>query len=94
MKYEDYEGMTAELTADNALETITAMLEKLKTDIMENDASVEASAQAYAELEQKYKELQVEYIKKFTSESSEAEPEETEEVDTIEEAIEAIIEAI
>ena len=38
MKYEDYEELTKDLTADNAFDIVRSMLEKVKSDAMETEA--------------------------------------------------------
>lgn len=71
MKYEDYEALAKDVTADTALDVVRSMLEKAQTDAVEYDAEIAALNDKITESNNKYKDLQVDYIKKFTSESAE-----------------------
>lgn len=93
MKYEDYEAIGSGVTAENALETVMKMLEKAKTDSVEYDAEIADLSKKLEDSENKYKALQVDYIQKFTSSSSE-EVEEVDEDVSVETEIENIMKAI
>lgn len=73
MKYAEYEALAKDVTADNALDTVRAMLEKAQTDAIEYDTEIAALNDKITESDNKYKDLQVDYIKRFTSESKEEE---------------------
>lgn len=73
MKYEDYEALAKDVTADTALDVVRSMLEKAQTDAVEYDAEIATLNDKITESDNKYKDLQVDYIKKFTSESAEDE---------------------
>lgn len=70
MKYEDYETLAKDVTADTALDVVRSMLEKAQTDAVDYDAEIAALNDKITESNNKYKDLQVDYIKKFTSESA------------------------
>lgn len=93
MKYEDYEAIGSGATAENALETVMKMLEKAKTDSVEYDAEIADLSKKLEDSENKYKSLQVDYIQKFTSSSSE-EVEEVDEDVSVETEIENIMKEI
>lgn len=90
MKYEDYEAIATNVSADNAVDVVRSMLEKAQTDAVEYDAEIADLNNKLTESENKYKALQVDYIQKFTSNSAEDKNEEDEE-ENVEEAIEAIL---
>lgn len=71
MKYAAYEDIAKNVTADTALETVAALLELAKTDSVETDAEITKLTGQIEEGKAKYNDLQVDYIKKFTSSSSE-----------------------
>lgn len=81
MKYEDYEALAKDVTADTALDVVRSMLEKAQTDAVEYDAEITALNDKITESDNKYKDLQVDYIKKFTSESAEDTESKEDEVD-------------
>lgn len=81
MKYEDYEALAKDVTADTALDVVRSMLEKAQTDAVEYDAEITALNDKITESDNKYKDLQVDYIKKFTSESAEDTETKEDEVD-------------
>lgn len=93
MKYEDYEAIGSGATAENALETVMKMLEKAKVDAVEYDAEIADLSKKLEDSENKYKALQVDYIQKFTSSSSE-EVEEVDEDVSVETEIENIMKEI
>lgn len=93
MKYEDYEAIGSGATAENALETVMKMLEKAKTDSVEYDTEIADLSKKLEDSENKYKALQVDYIQKFTSSSSE-EVEEVDEDVSVETEIENIMKEI
>ena len=90
MKYEDYEELTKDLTADNAVDIVRSMLEKLKSDVIETEAATATYEEKLSDMNDKYKSLQVDYIQKFTSQAGGVEEEEEEEDET--EAVEKEIE--
>lgn len=94
MKYEDYEAIAGGVTAENAADIVRAMLEKLKTDIVEVDAEIADYKGKLESANEKYKDLQVDYIKKFTSSSAEIDDVSDDDPDEIENEIaKAIVEA-
>lgn len=92
MKYEAYEDIARDVTADTALETVTALLELARTDSVETDAKIAELNQQVEDGKAKYNDLQVDYIKKFTSSSAEDEVKDEEEADEeVEKAIEEML---
>lgn len=73
MKYTDYEALAKDVTADNAVDVVRSMLEKAQQDSVAYDAEIAALNEKITESDSKYKDLQVDYIKRFTSESKEEE---------------------
>lgn len=73
MKYADYEALAKDVTADNAVDVVRSMLEKAQQDSVAYDAEIAALNEKITESDSKYKDLQVDYIKRFTSESKEEE---------------------
>lgn len=91
MKFEDYDEIASGLTPENAVDTVRSILEKLKTDIVETDAATADLQNKIESANEKYKSLQIDYIQKFTSQSSDAiEDEEEDDVD-VEKEIEAAL---
>lgn len=82
MKYEDYEGIAQNLTAENAPEVLKTMLDSVKEDLAERDALKAVQA----EQEAKIKDLQDTNIKLFLSQTGKAEQDE--DTETEEEKIE------
>ena len=91
MKYEDYEELTKDLTADNALDIVRSMLEKVKSDAMETEAATTTYGEKLSAMNDKYKALQVDYIQKFTSQSGVVEVDEEDETEAIEKEIENML---
>lgn len=73
MKYAEYEALAKDVTADNAVDVVRSMLEKAQQDSLAYDAEITALNEKITESDNKYKDLQVDYIKRFTSESKEEE---------------------
>ncbi len=73
MKYAEYEALAKDVTADNAVDVVRSMLEKAQQDSVAYDAEITALNEKITESDNKYKDLQVDYIKRFTSESKEEE---------------------
>lgn len=65
MKYEEYEAIAKDLTADNALDKVKEMLEKAKSDSLTDEAEKVTIAEELGQTKQKYKDLQVDYIQRF-----------------------------
>lgn len=93
MKYTDYEAIGSTATAENALDVVMQLLEKAKTDSVEYDAEIADLSKKLEDSDNKYKALQVDYIQKFTSSSSE-EVEEVDEDVSVETEIENIMKEI
>ena len=91
MKFEDYEEISSGLTPENAVDIVRSILEKLKTDIVETDATTADLQNKIESANDKYKSLQVDYIQKFTSQSSDIEYREDEEDVDVEKEIEAAL---
>lgn len=91
MKYEDYEELTKDLTADNAVDIVRSMLEKVKSDAMETEASTTTYEEKLSAMNDKYKSLQVDYIQKFTSQAGGVEVEEEDETEAIDKEIEEML---
>lgn len=71
MKFEDYSKVAEDLNAENALEKCKALIEQARTDSVEYDAEIAEMKKQIAEVNDKYRDLQVEYIKKYTTSASE-----------------------
>ena len=93
MKYSDYEALGSTATAENALSVVMQLLEQAQKDSVEYDAEISDFSKKLEDSENKYKALQVDYIQKFTSSSSEEAEEEDEEA-SIETEIENIMKEI
>ena len=92
MKYEAYEDIARDVTADTALDTVKALLDLARTDSVETDAKITELTQQVEDGKAKYADLQVDYIKKFTSSSAEDEVKDEEEADEeVEKAIEDML---
>lgn len=92
MKYEAYEDIAKNVTADTALETVKALLELAKTDSVETDAEITKLTGQIEEGKAKYNDLQVDYIKKFTSSSADDEVNDEEDADdAVEKEIEKLL---
>ena len=92
MKYEDYEELTKGLTPDNAVDIVRSMLEKVKSDAMENEAAATDYEGKLSAMNDKYKSLQVDYIQKFTSQAGESNAgEEEDETEAVEKEIEEML---
>ena len=91
MKYEDYEELTKDLTADNAVDIVRSMLEKVKSDAMEIEAATTAYEEKLSDMNGKYKSLQVDYIQKFTSQAGAPDAEEEDETEAVEKEIEEML---
>ena len=91
MKYEDYEELTKDLTPDNAVDIVRSMLEKLKSDVIETEAATTTYEEKLADVNDKYKSLQVDYIQKFTSQAGGVEVEEEDETEAVEKEIEEML---
>lgn len=90
MKYTDYEAIANEVTAETALETVQKLLDQARTDSVETDSEIADLTNQLNEMKSKYNDLQVDYIKKLTSQPGEVEDEEDEESD-INDEIEKIL---
>lgn len=62
MKYEEYAAIAKDLTADNALDVVANLLAKAKEDAVAQEARDAETAGKMEEIEQKYKDLKVDYI--------------------------------
>ena len=91
MKYEDYEELAKDLTPDNAVDIVRSMLEKVKSDAMETEALTTTYEGKLADVNDKYKSLQVDYIQKFTSQAGGVEVEEEDETEAVEKEIEEML---
>lgn len=91
MKYEDYEELAKDLTADNAVDIVRSMLEKVKSDAMETEASTTTYEEKLSAMNDKYKTLQVDYIQKFTSQAGGVEVEEEDKTEAIDKEIEEML---
>lgn len=70
MKYEVYETMAKEITAENALDVCKNMLEQAKSDAVAYDAEIKKLTDEIADGKAKYNDLQVDYIRRFTTASA------------------------
>lgn len=91
MKYEDYEELTKDLTADNAVDIVRSMLEKVKSDATETEALTTTYEGKLSDMNDKYKSLQVDYIQKFTSQAGGVEVEEEDKTEAIDKEIEEML---
>lgn len=91
MKFEDYEEISSGLTPENAVDIVRSILEKLKTDIAETDAVTADLQNKIESANDKYKSLQIDYIQKFTSQSSDVDKEDEEDDVDVETEIEAAL---
>lgn len=80
MKYEEYEAMAQELTAENAPVVLQSILAGVKDDLAERDALITERE----DMENKIKDLQETNIKLFLSQTGEAQTEEQTEEEKIE----------
>lgn len=80
MKYEEYEAMAQELTAENAPVVLQSILAGVKDDLAERDALITEREG----MENKIKELQETNIKLFLSQTGETQTEEQTEEEKIE----------
>ena len=78
MKYTDYEAIANEVTTETALETVQKLLDQARTDSVETDTEIADLTNQLNEMKSKYNDLQVDYIKKLTSQLGEVEDEEDE----------------
>lgn len=69
MKYEEYAEIAKDVTIDTALQTVQALLEKAKTDAVEHDAEIAKLTEEIESGKAKYNDLQVDYIRRFTTQS-------------------------
>jgi hypothetical protein len=67
MKYEEYTAIAKDLTAENALDVVANLLAKAKEDSVAQEAKDTETAGKLAEVEQKYKDLKVDYIQLYTT---------------------------
>ena len=91
MKYEAYEDIARNVTADTALETVKALLNLARTDSVETDAHIAELTRQIEEGKAKYNDLQVDYIKKFTSSSANVNDEEENSDEEVEEEIKKLL---
>lgn len=91
MKYEDYEALTKDLTAENAVDIVRGMLEKVKSDAIETEAETTTYEEKLSDMNDKYKSLQVDYIQKFTSQTGAPDVEEVDETEAVEKEIEEML---
>lgn len=69
MKFETYAELAKDLNAENAVSKVQAMLEQARTDSVEHDAEMAELQKQISEVNDKYRDLQIEYIKKYTTEA-------------------------
>lgn len=79
MTYADYEAIAANVTADNSLDIVRQLLDRAKNDSVETEAKIAAVAADLDASIAKYKDLQVDYIRRFTAAPGGNAPEVTEE---------------
>ena len=90
MKYEDYEAIANSVTADTALETVQALLGKAKEDSITDEAEKADLSNQLDEMKTKYNDLQVDYIRKLTSQAGTVEADEDEDAN-VDDEIEKIL---
>lgn len=94
MKYEDYEALTADLSADNAVDVVRQIMEQLKLDMVADEAIVAELNSKLEAMNDKYKALQIDYIQKFTSATGEETVDNDEDEIDVESEIEEIMKNI
>ena len=65
MKYEEYEALVENVTSENALETLTKVIAKVKEDSIAIEAERLKATEEMEAQTKKYQDLQVDYIHKF-----------------------------
>ena len=92
MKYEDYENIAKGLTAENAPDIVSQMLENIKADT----ESIDALTKSNAEKDAKIRDLQDTNIKLFLSQTGKADdgPSEEELAEEADKAVENEIDAL
>lgn len=70
MDYAKYKTIAAEVNADNALETVQKLLEQAQADSVETAANIASLTEQINEGKAKYNDLQVDYIRRFTTQGT------------------------
>ena len=93
MDYNKYKEIAKDVTIDTALPVVQALLEQAQADAVEHDAKVKELTQQVEDAKGKYNDLQVDYIRRFTT-ASKADDEVNDPEETTAEQVEKEIETL